>query len=445
MNLDSALNIAVVGHTNTGKTSLMRTLLRDEAFGDIKNAPATTRHVESASISDNGKVLVRLFDTPGLEDAGGVLDWLEGKTSSRLDGVDRIRQLLQDAVADDEFAQEAKVLRQVMQSDVSLYVVDAREAVLAKYKDELTVLSWCAKPVMPVFNFTQQGDAAAWFEMLARRGLHVHSQFDTVAFDFSGELALWQQLDILLNKRPVLTDLMAFRRQEWDSLRASTLDLTAHFLLEVAAFVETVKDDVDIAPVLQQMQNKVRQRERHFQQDVLQLYRFYQQADLPANWMPKAFSQDPFDPELLKQFGIRTSTGAAVGALIGLGVDAATAGLSGGMGAAIGGVLGGVFSNMGSLSDKLNGVKTIHIDPATITVLATRAVALIQALQQRGHAAQTELHLQDAQALWQNSQLPSVLKRARSHAEWSTLNGIAPTKAQNNRKEAATELQRQLK
>ena len=31
------LNIAVVGHTNTGKTSLLRTLMRDAAFGDGTN------------------------------------------------------------------------------------------------------------------------------------------------------------------------------------------------------------------------------------------------------------------------------------------------------------------------------------------------------------------------------------------------------------------------
>ena len=442
---NETLNIAVVGHTNTGKTSLLRTLLRDEAFGEVKNAPATTRHVEVAEITHQGQTLVKLFDTPGLEDAGGVLDWLEQHTSSRSDGIERLQQLLQADVAHHEFSQEAKVLRQVLASDVSLYVIDAREPVLAKYKDELTVLSWCAKPVMPVFNFTEQGDASAWHDMLARRGLHVHSQFDTVAFDFDGEMRLWKQLDILLNRKPVLEQLQTVRTLEWQALQDTAWALMANFLLEVAAFVETIKDEDAVEPVLAQMQNKVRQRERHFQQDLLQAFRFYQQADLPADWMPKAFSQDPFDPELLKQFGLRTSTGAAVGALLGLGVDAATAGLSGGMGMALGGVIGGVLSNMGSLSDKLSGVKTIHIDPATITLLATRAQALIWALLQRGHAAQQTLSLQAADVIWHNSNLPSPLRRARSHSEWSALNGVKASKAESNRREAAQELQRNLR
>ena len=44
------LRIAVVGHTNTGKTSLLRTLTRDVGFGEVSSRPATTRHVEASSL-----------------------------------------------------------------------------------------------------------------------------------------------------------------------------------------------------------------------------------------------------------------------------------------------------------------------------------------------------------------------------------------------------------
>ena len=53
-----------------------------------------------------------------------------------------------------------------------------------------------------------------------------------------------------------------------------------------------------------------------------------------------------------------------------------------------GGVLGGVLPNMQSISDKLAGKHTLHIDPETITLLAARALDLLNALQKRGHAAQ---------------------------------------------------------
>ena len=40
------IQVAVVGHTNTGKTSLLRTLTRNAEFGEISSRPGTTRHVE---------------------------------------------------------------------------------------------------------------------------------------------------------------------------------------------------------------------------------------------------------------------------------------------------------------------------------------------------------------------------------------------------------------
>ena len=97
------LKLAVVGHTNTGKTSILRTLLRDVYFGEVKNAPATTRHVEKAMLTDSqtGQELVALYDTPGLEDASGLLDWLEDNTASRRDGVERLQQFLASPIAQD--------------------------------------------------------------------------------------------------------------------------------------------------------------------------------------------------------------------------------------------------------------------------------------------------------------------------------------------------------
>ena len=73
----SALRIAVVGHTNAGKTSLLRTLTRRAAFGEVSDRPGVTRHVERIDLLLQGEVAVRFFDTPGLEDAVALLDYLQ--------------------------------------------------------------------------------------------------------------------------------------------------------------------------------------------------------------------------------------------------------------------------------------------------------------------------------------------------------------------------------
>lgn len=442
-----SLSLSVVGHTNTGKTSLMRTLLRDGQFGEVKNAAATTRHVEEAIISDGTTPLVKLYDTPGLEDAGGVLDWLENETSAKYDGIERLQQFLVADVAQNEFAQEAKVLRQLLASDMALYVVDAREPVLARYKDELTVLSWCAKPIMPVFNFIENQDIEAWKNMLARRSLHVWSSFDTVAFDFKSELRLWDNLATMLPERKVLDRLIGMRQNEWQQLAAQAQQTIAHFLLDVAAYKQILaNEEAHRLPEIQmQMQTAVRQLERQLQQELLAQYRFYHNQLNEADWALQAFKQDPFDGELLKNYGIRTTKGAATGALIGLGIDALTIGMSLGAATALGGLIGGLASNLQTLSDKLNGIETLYIDNATLTLLAARECDLLNVLQSRGHAAQNNIRFTSGQTPWQADKVPSVLSKARQHANWSVLNGEMQNVAERHRQEAAQELSGYIK
>ena len=53
--MSAVATVAVVGHSNAGKTSLMRTLTRRRDFGEISVHPATTRHVELAELAVAGQ------------------------------------------------------------------------------------------------------------------------------------------------------------------------------------------------------------------------------------------------------------------------------------------------------------------------------------------------------------------------------------------------------
>ncbi|MHC4320418.1 MAG: GTPase domain-containing protein, partial [Planctomycetota bacterium] len=154
------LRLAVVGHTNTGKTSLLRTLTRNVDFGEVSPHPATTRHVEGTSILLQGAKVLELYDTPGLEDSIGLLDHLDGLAKGRRDErLEDVHKFLDSRKARGRFAQEAKAIRQVLDCDAALYVIDARDRVLGKHRDELEILARCATPVVPVLNFTADPDA----------------------------------------------------------------------------------------------------------------------------------------------------------------------------------------------------------------------------------------------------------------------------------------------
>ncbi len=104
------LKLAVVGHTNVGKTSLLRTLTRDVGFGAISHRPSTTQHVEGARLSVDGEALIELYD---FEDAVALYEYIEQlpKAVERLDGPELLQRFLNSSEARQRFEQEAKVLR----------------------------------------------------------------------------------------------------------------------------------------------------------------------------------------------------------------------------------------------------------------------------------------------------------------------------------------------
>src|SRR5690606_10820471 len=242
------LRISVVGHTNTGKTSLLRTLTRNPEFGEVSASPSTTRHVEGASLSVGGKLVVELYDTPGLEDPISLLDLLDRQAAGsgpRLDGPARIQRFLDSSEAHSRFEQEAKVLRQTLHSDAAIYVIDARDPVLAKYRDELQILASCAVPVLPLLNFVRdsRSNEQAWRDALARLGLHVLVSFDTVAPAHDGETILYERLATLLDQRGIsLRALAEEHAREAGQRRQAASLLVAEMLVDVAACRVRVKD-----------------------------------------------------------------------------------------------------------------------------------------------------------------------------------------------------------
>lgn len=447
-----AIRLAVVGHTNVGKTSLLRTLTGDVSFGEVSHRPSTTRHVEGARLSVEGEALVELYDTPGLEDAIALLDYLErlDRPGERLDGPARLARFLEGSEARQRFEQEAKVMRQLLDSDAGLYVIDAREPVLAKYRDELAVLASCGKPLLPVLNFVsaQQHREPEWREALSRLGLHALVRFDSVAPPEDGGRRLYESLALLLESaRPRLERLIDDQEKQRTAKRHSAARLIAELLIDCAACrrsVETTADQEQQA--VEALRKAVRQREQQCVEALLKLYAFRKDdvssSDLPL--MDGRWGDDLFNPETLKLMGVRVGGGVAAGAAAGAGVDLMVGGVTLGAAALVGAIAGGALSTArsygGRLLGKFKGRRELTVDDAVLRLLALRQRHLLLALGVRGHAALHSIELTTPQdKTWRKGKIPEPLSRARAHPQWSTLNP-QPKPNQAERQEAIDEL-----
>lgn len=455
--MTEALKLAVVGHTNVGKTSLLRTLTRDAGFGEVSHRPSTTRHVEGARLSVDGEALLELYDTPGLEDAIALLDYLERveRPGERLDGPARTARFLDGSEARQRFEQEAKVLRQLLASDAGLYVIDAREPVLAKYKDELAVLAGCGKPLLPVLNFVAQPGhrEEEWRQALARLGLHALVRFDSVAPPVDGERRLYESLALLLEQaRPKLQRLIEDHEAQAAARLVSGQRLIAELLVDVAACRRSVAAQPELERgAIRELHDAVRGREQRCVESLLRLYAFRKEqaaaSDLPL--LDGRWGDDLFNPETLKQLGVKIGSGMAAGAAAGAGVDLMVGGITLGAAALLGALAGGgaqTARHYGSrLLGKLKGQRELSVDDAVLRLLALRQRQLLAVLATRGHAATEAIRLATPQDQgWREGKLPDALQRCRAHPEWSSLNPGA--RLQDGERQAALdELQAELR
>lgn len=434
--MNSAPRIAIVGHTNTGKTSLMRTLMRDAGFGEVSSRPSTTRHVEGASLLAEGEVLAELYDTPGLEDPIALLEVLNDvrdADGARADPVGTVEAFLASPAATGRFEQEAKVLRQMLASDAAFYVVDARDPVLAKHRDELAVLAHCGIPLVPVLNFVSDAaaDESAWREALARLGLHAMVRFDTVAPERDGERRLYQTLGMLLDgHRERLERLVATREREAAARRAAALRLVAELIVDAAAarVVVPAGDDAQLRRAVGALYERVRVREQACVDALLALYRF-RSDDIDAARLPLLdgrWEDDLFSPETLRRLGGRLGTGAAAGAAAGVGIDLMFGGLTLGAAAALGALAGGGWQAArtlgGRLLGRLRGHHELSLDDAILRVLRVRQLHLVRAFEGRGHAAFAPVAVPAGSDVEHDDGVfGASVARARAHAEWSRL------------------------
>ena len=427
---NSAINIAVVGHTNTGKTSLIRTLLRDDCFGNIDESAGTTRYVEKSTIFAGDDAVINLYDTPGFEDSSALLQALDelSKTVEARVPADLLRAFMAQAERFAEFEQEIRVLRQSINSDVLLYIIDVREPLLGKYRDEAEILSMAGKPIVPVFNFIAGNSEplARWREQMAQFNLHAALNFDTVAFDFEAEKRLYQKLQSQLESRyDELQALINYRQEVWNNLVHAAARRIFQLLAEVTCYRREVAGssgitDADVAS----MQGFVRNAEQQALRDLLTIFAFTQ-TDVELQQLPVRdgrWKLDIFSPHMLHDFGLDAGATALKGAAAGAGIDLMVGGLSLGAASLLGAALGSGWATLRRYRQELNaawrGHKWLCVDDNTVGLLYLRQRNLLHTLTQRGHAAQSKLQLTNDVVHVLPQQWDKVIKILRQHPEW---------------------------
>ena len=147
--------LAVVGHPNKGKSSLVATLAQDDSVA-IGPHPGTTLVAREYPLRVDGVHLYSLIDTPGFQRARQVLAWLEARArETKASAADRPR-LVAEFVGTpgqrERFPDECELLAPIVAGAGILYVVDGGVAYGPEYEAEMEVLRWTGRPSLAVIN-----------------------------------------------------------------------------------------------------------------------------------------------------------------------------------------------------------------------------------------------------------------------------------------------------
>lgn len=425
-------SLLIVGHANTGKTSLIRTLLRDHEFGDIQNYSGTTRHVEKISLRLNSQPLLDLIDTPGFEDSIGLWQTRQAPDHASYTNEQWLNHIQQVPNLQEDFEQEFKILKQLSRCDIILYVIDLRQAPLGKYLDELNILACANKPIVPVLNFCKANanHENEWKRCLAERQLHAHVRYDTVAFYLADERKLYQTLQSLMPEQYDALQALIEQREFDAALRLKhAKEALAQTLLQCATSQFICQAQTPTPEETHRFENRIRHLEKNFIKQCLSLYAF-REEDVALDDLALQegqWQQDLFDADTLKSWGISTSSSAAAGAAIGAGIDILTAGLSLGTATTLGAILGAGLQTGRSFKttfmNKLRNRSVLALKPESLIALLWRGSQLIDHLHHRGHAAQmayqgTETHAVSKVEL---ARLEKLFVKISQRTEWQDL------------------------
>jgi len=146
------VTLSLISHTNVGKTTLARTLLRTDV-GEVLDQAHVTEASEAYDLVKTKNCCLRLWDTPGLGDSARLVSRLKSEGNPLGWFLHQVWDRYRDRAL---FCSQQAVRNIQKEADVVLYLVNtSEEPDEAGYvPHEMDLLGWIGKPVLVLLNQT---------------------------------------------------------------------------------------------------------------------------------------------------------------------------------------------------------------------------------------------------------------------------------------------------
>lgn len=413
--------LAVVGHPNKGKSSLVATLAHDDSVA-IDPHPGTTLVAREYAMRVDGVPLYALIDTPGFQRARAVLAALQTRArDTNASAADRPRLVAEFLAAPgqrERFPDECELLRPIVAGAGILYVVDGGVPFGPQYEAEMEILRWTGRPSLAVINPISSRDHVAEWEVALGQFFRIVRVVDALRADAETQARLLRAFAELEAswRAPIEAALAALSRARL-ARREQAARAIAEWVADAVAFsVERriraeERADVHRDALAAEYRGTLARRERASHERVQAIYG-YRALEARADELA-LLEADLFSEGAWLAFGLTrrdlVTAGASGGAATGGVIDLALGGASMLLGVATGAAIGGALGYLGAdrlpelrLVDRPLGGRLVRYGPARSLnfpfVLLGRARLHARLLARRTHAMRDPVAVETAPA-----------------------------------------------
>lgn len=371
--------LAIMGHPNAGKSSVVATLTENDRIAIDKRAGTTTTTDEYPVIID-GRPVMMFVDTPGFQNPSDILEWFQ----AHADEPDLAGAFVAAHGDDPMFSHDCALLRPVAEGAGIILVVDGSKRIKEKDRTEMELLRLTARPRMAILNNLSNisKHMPAWQDAL-NKSFNSVREFNAHRATYAERIALLGTLKAIDQRwEPMLDETIRAFRDDWSRRIEASADTIIQLMKDALTKrvtrivkVDDIESDDQREAIQRQLtealQQALRQLEVEAQQDIRGHFR-HNVWDLPATSL---LAKDLFSEEVEEALGLRqrqlAMAGAAAGAVSGGAIDLGLGGLSFGTGALIGGVVGGALGVLGSAAlakldiQRTLGVERFSLGPVT--------------------------------------------------------------------------------
>lgn len=367
--------LAIVGHPNAGKSSVVATLTENDRIAIDKRAGTTTRS-DQYPVEIDGKTVLRFIDTPGFQNPTDILEWFQRHPS----GTDLARAFVEAHRHDHLYSHDCALMKPIAEGAGIILVVDGSKRIKEKDRTEMELLRLTGRPRMAIFNNLSANDKhiAAWQDALNKSFNSVRA-FNAHRATYAERIALLNALKAIDQRwEPMLDETVRAFERDWqrriEQSVTSILELLRKALtFKVVKIVKTheLDSDRDREQIRQRLnaslQEGLRKLEHETQAEIREHFKHHVWNISPSSLLVK----DLFSDEVERRLGLNRHqtvlASAAAGAATGGAIDLGVGGLSFGAGTLIGAGIGGVLGVLGtSQLAKLDIKRTLGVERFTL-------------------------------------------------------------------------------